>query len=240
MIGPVKTFPDWGISPGQFVAPDIDIAELAVRMGGASRLYRGGRVLSSTNFSPSLDGWIVDNPGTVRLVNSQAMTGYGSLKFNNGLAVESRIRREIPVGVNNQFGIEYSWYPEILVDPCFIYTWIVYRDNGAEYYGIFEFNTDNGELKYQRNAGVFELIDTFPSMIRREYWYSFKAVIDFDNKVYKYFYMNNKEFILPQPLVNGMAWNTDNISIHIYAWPTVPGNVFEIYLDNVVITVGES
>jgi hypothetical protein len=104
----MRTFPDYGALADSVIQPDIDLTELAARMGALETLNRTGRVIYADTLQ-NLAPWYSNN---VDMVYTPAFRGEFSPFFNlTGAGSSAALYKAIPffdVSQDRGFGVEFK------------------------------------------------------------------------------------------------------------------------------------
>lgn len=237
-----RTYPDFGAAQSGTIAPDIDIAELAARMGSPVTWRRDGRVLSLTNFSPDADGWVLSSGGaTVEIASSDYIySGDASCHLFTTVnpPATGNIYKRIPIPSSARIGLEAMICENVGVDHDVYFTLYRKVDNANYTKAGVKIEMITGRAYYLNNVGAYVLFYTRPAAYTREMNHNFKLVVDFANTTYLRFFTDDvlvEMPYIPQNIVGAL----DIMVFEINITPHVAGGLINIFVDNTIITCSE-
>ena len=237
----MKTIPDFGVSPGQFASPNIDLNELANRLGFPS-LHRGGRVIFFDTFKEGHYGWGRSNQGDgVAPINYGLLAEYSpmSIKFQSGTvggAGQSQLFRNIYLSYPSRIGLEAGLYTSS--QATYIRLGLYFSINGDNVRSELRLNTSTGVVELLYNSGWVNVL-TLPVTVLNSGWVTIKLVTDFITQQYVNFSVGQAEYKTPAGVLDIVASTpVGRLQSIITVDALASGNVNH-YLGHIAITVNE-
>lgn len=238
-----RTYPDDGATQSTYIAPDIDMAELAARLGSPVTWRRDGRVLSLTNFSPDADGWILSSGGATVEIASSDYIYSGDASCHLFTAVNppatGNIYKRIPLPTSSRLGLEVMLCEYVATNHKVELT--IYRAVNPTTTARARVQIDllNGTISYFDSAGAYQLFYTKASGgFSREMNHNFKLVADFENNTYLRMFADDVLTEMPFVL-NNFVGAIDTAMFEIAVVPQAVDGLINIYIDNAIITSSE-
>ena len=240
-MGLQRTYPDNGVALSDNIAPDVDLAELAARLGSPMTWRRDGRVLSLTNFSPSMDGWKKDlgDPEIAVWGNEDRIySGGASLHAWSTVAAQDRsICKTIPGIATSRIGLECMFCEETTHHHILEMT-VRNRYNAlSSWEGILRIDLQNGLVYYLNSAGAWILCYTHGRPYLQPDYHNFKLVVDFTKGRYVRAHTDEVQIPLNVPLFTTPIVS-DCLYFSLNAGAKL-GQFNDCYWDNVIITASE-
>jgi hypothetical protein len=227
------TRPDNNVKPSTILSSDIDIAELAARLG-TDRLRRNGRVVFYDNF---IDGLAWSMP-TVPSILTQAgsikpYTPPGIMAITPTTINPISAYLSLPIISTPKVGYEITFH----IDDRHLPNLVDTIDFGIEGNGLnFILRYDLSFPKWQLWRGSWGDIAGVIAPINFNAWHNIKFSVNFDNALYMKFYYNRYIFDISYGIPPASA--QDNLIFSITA--TDAGANAGILVDNVIITTDEA
>ena len=227
------TRPDNSVYPSAILSSDIDIAELAARLG-INRLRRSGRVVFYDDFSDGLAWQIPTTPGIVTVAGGiKPFTPPGMMNILPVTANPTSALFSLPiistpkVGYEITYRLDDAWLPG-LVDT------LDFRVDGNGH--NFALRYELATPKWQFWRGVWSDISGAAAAINYNAWHNLKFTVNFDTGKYMKFYYNRNIYDISYGAAAASA--ADNLVFSITA--TDAAARAGVYVDNVIITIDGS
>jgi hypothetical protein len=235
-----RSYPDFGVVPSGSMAPDIDMAELAARLGSPMTWRRDGRVLSLTDFCPSRNGWVFSDPVLTAIVASNyAYIGGASVRCKSTyVGVGVTIYRRMPLASNTRIGLEMMICEEVGISHELKFT-IGRQISPTEIArGVIWVKTLNSTIYYVDSVGNLQLCYTRPMPFIKGINHNFKLVVDFTTLKYVRFFADDIEIKLDATMQTSLSSASDQMYFEITGW-ALPATIVNFYIDNAIITCAE-
>ena len=236
-----RSYPDFGVAPSDSIASDIDIAELAARLGTNLKWRRDGRVLVSSNFSPGRDGWIF-GLGTAEmeiLASNYVYSGESCVHaWSTANPAQRFLTKTLPLSPSTKLGLEVMICEHPTFDHIFNLTIMRQATVAVVDTGSIRMNMAAGTIEYLDNAGAWIQFYTLGGPpFANGYWHNFKLVCDFENNTYVRAYADDILIPMGFLLYDALGF-VDNMFFEIGATAAAQSNI-NCYLDNAIITSTE-
>ena len=238
----IRTYPDNGVTPSQYIPADIDMGELASRLGSADRYRREGRIISQADFSPTNDGWWIHplerpycfySPEYSIIGNASLCTLGGDHLTTNG------IEKYLPITSNLTYGL--SFYTKVDTHLEQRTSAVIRMSNGVKnIQGGVRVWWKNGQVFYYDNSGTWYNFFTDLNLVSLYKWVNIKIIVDFETNKYLRIFINNVDVLNAQPLMYSLTPVAEYLThTTIYSISTLAGNTTHNYIDAPVITIHE-
>jgi len=236
-----RSYPDFGVAPSDSITADVDMGELAARMGSPMTWRRDGRVLALTNFSPGMNGWAKDLGDTeieILQQGNRVYSGSSSLHAWSLIAGQDRsIYKTIPGLATSRIGLECMFCEDFLHHHLLELRIRNRRNALTSWEGILRVDLENGLVYYLNNAGAWVLCYTHGRPYLQPVFHNFKLVVDFTTGQYIRAHTDEVQINLNIPM-----FATAVVSDFLYFSLTAgskAGILVACYWDNVIITAAE-
>jgi len=221
----------------------LDIAELAVRLGGVSRFDRRGNILFYDDFEGVRLDWTDNGTGTghdIQLTTEKSYMGTQSCKLITGDTAgdNGAICKKIAYPYKTKMGLETT----LTVPPSA-------REIGLELYlydGTYEHKTSMRYHSYFKTVDIWDdtgnwnsVMDVPEAYLDVKTWNIMKLVVDFEKEEYVRVLFNEREVDL-SGLQYSKSSNTDApyVKIACFFTSVVYTNIIG-YVDNMILTQNE-
>lgn len=243
---PVKTYPDYGRSETGFPSPDIDLTELAARLGSVNTYRRDGKVIFYDPFE--IQSWIFLAGGgagcKAEITTAQKLRGYSSLLLTPGSSnpFTSEIVKYFPPLPNRRYGVEVAVSPgSALANTGYLFNVFCNKYLNTEAtVGGFQIDYIAEQLKYYNSAATWEYLADLPDPnydIPR--WANVKIVLDFNTRNTIRILWGEQTFTINQPMYQFTSVDIgDTMYLNIEARDT-NGMQRPVYVSDLIITIDE-
>lgn len=222
---------------------NVDIAELAARLGSIVTFDRRGNLVWMDDFEHGAAKWVLSGTG---LGNAQAITttrarnGTSSMLLTAGstLNLDAQMTRYMPFPAIGPVGEEFSFSLGSDVDYFIYKMTLLYND--VIYRGEIKFDVTNSKIQYRNSAGVLtDLISPYTLTSSDTYFMTTKLVVDWATNKYKRFIINEATYDMSTLALYSVAnpgWNYLHLQIDV--WSTA-GDNGKLYVDDLIVTQNE-
>jgi hypothetical protein len=239
-----RDYPDFGVGTvtrGNIA--QVDIAELAARLGSPINYDRQGKVVAFETFNYGITGWAeVGYPVTAYPIANTRFVLRGPYSIKCATTADSGsysgIRRSYGYPYPSRMGIEFHFKAIAAWEYLYLETDVY---DGTDKFSVsWQFNENDNELKYMLNTGAYTVLDELD--INRGSlapFNAFKVVFDIPDEEYAYARLNERYYDLARVGLKKLT-NTTNALIDVYLllW-TADTEVQTVWIDNIVITMDE-
>jgi hypothetical protein len=237
----VFTSPDYGIASGQLQAPDVDLAELASRLGYPS-VRRSGKVILFDPFTVEASGWVLitDAGGSISINTDTVNTGPGAVRMITGVGLNSFAevaRSSVMYPKDRRVSLELFYHPQTPLD--FFWAKILFYTGTEVYDACLRFNLPLNKLEYATQV-VPEVFNdtgiTFPHSLY-DGWHNLKFFIDNTTHSFVRIMHDSDDYLFSQPLPSSPVGTNPQLLISFNASSGVGSKT--AFMDNVILTFDE-
>jgi hypothetical protein len=235
----LRTFPDWGVSPGQLPSPDIDNAELAARLGAPS-LRRSGRVILADDFETAGRAYPAWRNSLGTAPTMSGIWSYGGINsmLVGAAGANNRNERFIPSIKKENIGIEFFITQELGADFILEFG-LLDMLTGGYVVGYLEISSTLERIRYIDDMLVDRILGKTWGHGVDGYWSNIKMVLDMNQQRYLRFSVNDQSFTAGENLYRvGMVVDLERsiLMVRMSSEVLSPGRS---WVDNMVITINE-
>jgi len=236
--------PDWGIHTDAFGSHELDIAELAARLGSPYTFFRTGKVIFTDDFHSSHKQWRARTDGaggSIERVDGTAFFGDGSLMITpaNVAGNYQLAERYVPLIGEGNAGLELLLWMTSEKNKVWLDLYVVPDDGGRAL--RVQIDAESGIVSYRNSAGDYETVFTLNTAYSaiNPIWLILKLVVNIEDEKYERLYCNNevKDLSGLSAPVAMSVWPS-MFRVAITAFDT-DGAQAPIYVDGIVFTIDE-
>lgn len=240
----VHTLPPWTFKHRMStIFGQIDIGELAARLGSIDNYDRRGNVIFMEDFEDNINRWFkfpIVGASSIAVSTERSRTGASSMKMTHSATDAETLYANnfLPIPVSGRFGLELSWTRGSNIDELQIS--IKKYDGTKRYDGIVKVDFANSRVRIYVAGGNWTDVVTSKTFYTMEYcFHTLKLVIDTATNKYVRLLLNNTEYDISASTVYS---TTDTTGEHFRLQvQTLNGSAAANYtfIDDIVFTQNE-
>ncbi len=235
--------PDFGMyAPKSTVAPLVDMAELAVRLGSICTFDRRGDVIFIDDFEIESNAWQGGGDAGdsyARQSSNYCRSGQCSYRLygGTGVGMYCQLQRKIPIPVLSKLGSEVSFM--FSANSEYIYFGIILYNGTNRLQGIVRYYPSEAKLKLYDSTATWQEIATNLNLQSGSYlFHTIKIVVDANSEEFVRLILDSTEYDISAYSLHKSA-DATHPYIQFYYGHVQNANYLDLYVDDAIVTQNE-
>lgn len=237
MTLPQRTFPDWGAAVSPLISPDVDVAELASRMGSHANLRRGGRVTYMDSFDQGVILWTLVN--SFEYYGVKAYRAPAAIRMSPLAGAAATMTRYFPPIFVGKHGAEITFRFDSGLDGLYL---VMTKSDGTagghQYSGNIVLNFVDLTIKIHTVAtGDYLQVGDLNNYLYYGY-NNLKLICDLENNRYVSYWFNSDNIAIDYPMWDDGVAPYEYYNVRVGATDTA--GLSSAYIGDFIATMAEA